>query len=75
MPGVIKSRIYICDDDDEGSMLIVDPEKHVIHVMLLDGTMYDVRLDSEVRGPISASLVNDQLFVFSKDEKKLIAFK
>ena len=75
MPGVVKSRIYICDDDEEGAMLIVDPEKNALRVMLLDGSLSDVRLNAEVRGPISACLVNDQLFVFSKDERKLIVFR
>ena len=59
------TRTYICDDDDDGSVLIVDNGNHRFQVMSEQGEFSVLQLQPPVAFSSSAVLFNNQLYVKS----------
>ena len=75
LKGMADQYTFICDDDEEGSMLFANFDTNSLHVMTHDGKLRDVTLQDPVIGPLSACFLRAQLFVYSETDCKLIKFK
>ena len=65
--GRSKNR-YVCDDDDDGSVLIAEEGNDRLQVMSEQGEFSVLKLQPPVSGPSSAVLFNNQLYVTSRND-------
>ena len=66
---------YICDVDDEGSVLIADQGNNKLKVMDKDGKFDDLKLEPDVIAPRNAVLYNGHIYVTSSYDNTIIKYE
>ena len=65
----------ICNNiSDDGSVLIADNANHRLHVISEQAEFIELRMKPLVRSPVSAAVLNDRLFVTSKDTRAIYTY-
>ena len=66
---------YICDVDDEGSVLIADQGNNKLKVMDKNGKFDDLKLEPDVIAPRCAVLYNGHIYVTSSYDNTIIKYE
>ena len=65
---------FICADDDDGSVLTADRDNNRLQVISEQGEFSVLQLQPPVSWPWSAVLINNKLYVTSRDKKQIYRY-